>query len=148
MGKVAKIIIIGLASALLAGCKTKYVSVPEYHEKLVSRTDTVWKTDSVKDVQISIVQEVDSSYLAKIGIINPPEKAYLVQNTNNKTSVSSLIEHKTDTLIVRDSIPKIIIQEKELSKWQRLKMDAGGAAMIIAAALLLFILYRVYRKIT
>ena len=140
---IAAIIII----TFLAGCKTKYVTVPEYHETYVSRTDTVWKSDSVKDVQISIIQEVDSAYLHKIGIINPPEKAYLIQNSQNKEVSKSLIEHTTDTILKVDSVPKIIIKEKELSKWQHLKMDAGVAAMCIAAALLLlFLLKLLIRK--
>ena len=140
---IAAIIII----TFLAGCKTKYVTIPEYHETYVSRTDTVWKSDSVKDVQISIIQEVDSAYLHKIGIINPPEKAYLIQNSQNKEVSKSLIEHTTDTILKVDSVPKIIIKEKELSKWQHLKMDAGVAAMCIAAALLLiFLLKLLIRK--
>lgn len=139
--KVVMLVIVAIIIiAFLAGCKTKYVTVPEYHETYVSRTDTVWKTDSVKDVQISIIQEVDSAYLHKIGIINPPEKAYLIQNSQNKEVSKSLIEHTTDTILKVDSVPKIIIKEKELSKWQHLKMDAGVAAMCIAAALLLLFL--------
>lgn len=150
-GGLMKVVLLVIAAiiiiAFLAGCKTKYVTVPEYHETYVSRTDTVWKSDSVKDVQISIIQEVDSAYLHKIGIINPPEKAYLVQNTQNKEVSSSLIEHVTDTVLKVDSVPKIIIKEKELSKWQHLKMDAGVAAMCIAAALLLlFLLKLLIRK--
>lgn len=146
--KVAMLVIAAIITiAFLAGCKTKYVTVPEYHETYVSRTDTVWKSDSVKDVQISIIQEVDSAYLHKIGIINPPEKAYLIQNTQNKEVSKSLIEHTTDTILKVDSVPKIIIKEKELSKWQHLKMDAGVAAMCIAAALLLlFLLKLLIRK--
>ena len=146
--KVVMLVIVAIIIiAFLAGCKTKYVTVPEYHETYVSRTDTVWKTDSVKDVQISIIQEVDSAYLHKIGIINPPEKAYLIQNSQNKEVSKSLIEHITDTILKVDSVPKIIIKEKELSKWQHLKMDAGVAAMCIAAALLLlFLLKLLIRK--
>ena len=151
VGGLLKVVMLVIAAIIiisfLAGCKTKYVTVPEYHETYVSRTDTVWKSDSVKDVQISIIQEVDSAYLHKIGIINPPEKAYLIQNSQNKEVSKSLIEHITDTILKVDSVPKIIIKEKELSKWQHLKMDVGVAAMCIAAALLLlFLLKLLIRK--
>lgn len=147
MNVVMLVIVAIIIIAFLAGCKTKYVTVPEYHETYVSRTDTVWKTDSVKDIQISIVQEVDSAYLHKIGIINPPEKAYLIQNSQNKEVSKSLIEHTTDTILKVDSVPKLIIKEKELSKWQHLKMDAGVSAMCIAVALLLlFLLKLLIRK--
>lgn len=151
IGGLMKIIMLVIAAMIiicfLAGCKTKYVTVPEYHETYVSRTDTVWKTDSVKDVQISIIQEVDSAYLHKIGIINPPEKAYLIQNSQNKEISKSLIEHTTDTILKVDSVPKLIIKEKELSKWQHLKMNAGVAAMcIVVALLLLFLINFLIRK--
>lgn len=147
MDVVMLVIVAIIIIAFLAGCKTKYATVPEYHETYVSRTDTVWKTDSVKDVQISIIQEVDSAYLHKIGIINPPEKAYLIQNSQNKEVSKSSIEHTTDTILKVDSVPKLIIKEKELSKWQHLKMDAGVSAMCIAAALLLlFLLKLLIRK--
>lgn len=136
------VIVVIIIIAFFAGCKTKYVTVPEYHETYISRTDTIWKTDSVKDIQISIIQEVDSAYLRKIGIINPPEKAYLIQNSQNKEVSKSLIEHTTDTILKVDSVPRIIIKEKELSKWQHLKMDAGVAAMCISAALLLLFLLK------
>lgn len=141
------VIVVIIIIAFFAGCKTKYVTVPEYHETYISRTDTIWKTDSVKDIQISIIQEVDSAYLRKIGIIKPPEKAYLIQNSQNKEVSKSLIEHTTDTILKVDSVPRIIIKEKELSKWQHLKMDVGVAAMCIAAALLLlFLLKLLIRK--
>ena len=150
VGGLMKVVMLVIAAiiiiAFLAGCKTKYV-VPEYHETYVSRTDTVWKTDSVKDVQISIIQEVDSAYLNKIGIINPPKKAYLIQYSQNKEVSKSLIEYTTDTILKVDSVPKLIIKEKELSKWQHIKMDAGVVAMCIAVALLLlFLLKLLIRK--
>jgi hypothetical protein len=37
----------GLVCALIGGCKTKYVSVPEYHEVIVNKHDTLITRDSI-----------------------------------------------------------------------------------------------------
>lgn len=37
----------GLICALIGGCKTKYVSVPEYHEVIVNKHDTLITRDSI-----------------------------------------------------------------------------------------------------
>ena len=54
---------------LLTGCKTvKFVPVPEYHTLYKTRADTVWRMDSVRDVQWMTIKEVDSTQLAALGI--------------------------------------------------------------------------------
>lgn len=37
-----------MAVALLTGCKTKYIPVPEYHEVVVHHADTLLRVDSVQ----------------------------------------------------------------------------------------------------
>ena len=49
----------GLVCALIGGCKTKYVSVPEYHEVIVNKHDTLITRDSI--------YEKDSIYIVKSG---------------------------------------------------------------------------------
>jgi hypothetical protein len=49
----------GLICALLGSCKTKYVSVPEYHEVVVNKHDTLITRDSI--------YEKDSIYIVKNG---------------------------------------------------------------------------------
>ena len=49
----------GLVCALIGGCKTKYVSVPEYHEVIVNKHDTLVTRDSI--------YEKDSIYIVKNG---------------------------------------------------------------------------------
>lgn len=41
------LLIVGLVVLVLSGCKTKYVSVPEYHTEYIVRSDTFAKVDSV-----------------------------------------------------------------------------------------------------
>ena len=49
----------GLDCALLGSCKTKYVTVPEYHEVIVNKHDTLVTRDSI--------YEKDSIYIVKSG---------------------------------------------------------------------------------
>jgi hypothetical protein len=49
----------GLICALLGSCKTKYMSVPEYHEVIVNKHDTLVTRDSI--------YEKDSIYIVKNG---------------------------------------------------------------------------------
>ena len=49
----------GLVCALIGGCKTKYVSVPEYHEVIVNKHDTLITRDSI--------YEKDSIYIVRSG---------------------------------------------------------------------------------
>lgn len=49
----------GLVCALLGSCKTKYVTVPEYHEVIVNKHDTLVTRDSI--------YEKDSIYIVKSG---------------------------------------------------------------------------------
>lgn len=41
------LLIVGLVVLALSGCKTKYVTVPEYHTEYIVRSDTVASVDSV-----------------------------------------------------------------------------------------------------
>lgn len=49
----------GLICALLGSCKTKYVTVPEYHEVIVNKHDTLITRDSI--------YEKDSIYIVRSG---------------------------------------------------------------------------------
>lgn len=49
----------GLVCALIGGCKTKYVSVPEYHEVIVNKHNTLVTRDSI--------YEKDSIYIVRSG---------------------------------------------------------------------------------
>lgn len=109
MGRVILLIITTLL--ILAGCgaskQTEYVSVsmPEYHEHTESNKDSVHVTDSVSDTTTTLLLEVDSSYLANIGIINPPKKAWLLQKNHSRERKSKLTNIKNDSVAKIDTVP-------------------------------------------
>ena len=142
-----KICLLGLVLMLLSllGCRSaRYVPVPEWHTLYKTRADTVWRRDSVRDVQWMTVKEVDSAQLAALGIqIKGLKNALLIERNKLLQKISNEKTHKVDTVMQRDSIPVPYPVEKPLTKWQRWKMDLGGWAMGVAAVLAILVILKV-----
>lgn len=99
---------------LLTSCKTKYVSVPEYHTQYVVRTDTLTQKDSVYEKEIiRIWQKGDTIYRDR---------------EVEKASRQEINKSKTDTFIKRDSVylPKPV--ERELTKAEQRYITIGKYA--------------------
>ena len=129
-----KMLSIFLATLCLTGCKTvKFVPVPEYHTLYKTRVDTVQRWDSLyfRD-SVFIAAKGDTVYLTK---------------THWRERSRNVYHTKVDTVMRRDSIRVPYPVEKQLTKWQRWKMDMGGWAMGVAAVLVILVILKV-TKIT
>ena len=125
-----KLIFIGIIILCLTGCKTvKFVPVPEYHTLYKTRVDTVQRWDSVyfRD-SVFIAAKGDTVYLTK---------------THWRERFRNVYHIQADTIMKRDSIPVPYPVEKQLTKWQRRKMDMGGWAMGVAAVLVILVILKV-----
>lgn len=96
-----------------SSCRTQYIPVEtiktEYRVRDSIRHDSVYQQDSVYvTVKGDTVYEYKYKYLYKYQYIN-----------------------RTDTLMKTDSIQIPYPIEKQLSRWQRFKLDFGGTAMLI-----------------
>lgn len=95
----------GLVCALLGSCRTKYVSVPEYHREYVHRTDNLLRTDTVREREWMTVREVDSAQLAEMGLqLRGLKNAYLVERNRNSERSSDRYTVCADTIIKADSV--------------------------------------------
>lgn len=144
-----KIYLLGMVLAMLSltGCKTvRYVPVPEYHTLYKTMVDTVQRWDSVRDVQWMTIKEVDSTQLAALGIqIKGLKNALLIERNKLLQKISNEKTHKVDTIMQRDSIRVPYPVEKELTKWQRWKMDTGGWAMGVVAVFVVLFVVRLFK---
>lgn len=140
-----KILFLFFVIMSLTGCRTvKFVPVPEYHTLYKTRVDTVQRWDSVRDVQWMTVKEVDSAQLAALGIqLKGLKNALLIERNKLLQKISNEKTHKVDTVMQRDSIPVPYPVEKQLTKWERWKMDLGGWAMGVAAVLVILVILKV-----
>lgn len=148
--KVAKFLIAFVVIAalfMLTGCKTQYVPVTEVHTEYKHTVDSVRQIDSIFHEKETVVMQLDSAAMAEYGIqLKNAERAWLVRSKEMEREIARLMAKKTDTVVKIDSVPKIVIKEKELSKFQQLKMDAGGAAIFIALALILLLIIKLAMK--
>lgn len=107
------LVILMMLGGGFSSCRTQYIPVEtiktEYRVRDSIRHDSVYQQDSVYvTVKGDTVYEYKYKYLYKYQYIN-----------------------RTDTLMKTDSIQNPYPIEKQLSKWQRFKLDFGGTAMLI-----------------
>ena len=102
-------------------CKTKYVTVPEYHKEYINRTDTFLRSDTLFRLDSVVIrQQGDTTVIEKMRWQNRFVNVYKV---------------KTDTIMKSDSIRVPYPVEKKLSKWQQFRLDFGGWAMLVLGLL-------------
>lgn len=121
---------------MYSGCSPRYVTVPEYHYESHHTHDTISKVDSVWRERNTVIREADSTMLADLGIrLKQGERAILVLRNELERAMSQQREAVHDTIEHVDSVRVPYPVEKQLTRWQSLKMEAGG----IAFALLIII---------
>ena len=115
LGTALLIIMALTALYVLVGCRTKYVTVPEYHKEYINRTDTFLRSDTLFRLDSVVVRmQGDTTVIEKIRLQNRFVNVYKI---------------KTDTIIKTDSVRVPYPVEKKLSKWQQFRLDFGGWAM-------------------
>lgn len=108
---------------MLQGCRTKYVSVPEYHNVYVTKHDTLTKHDSVYQKEfVDRYVKGDTVFLTKTQV------DYRFRNIYKTLYRDSI---KTDSVHVPYPV------EKKLSRWQGLKMEVGGWAIGVLSVVVL-----------
>ena len=124
--RMALLIIMALTALyVLVGCRTKYVTVPEYHKEYINRTDTFLRSDTLFRLDSVVIRmQGDTTVIEKIMWQNRFVNVYKV---------------KTDTIMKSDSIRVPYPVEKKLSKWQQLRLDFGGWAMLVLGMLVVAI---------
>ena len=116
----------------LAGCKTKYISVPEYHTEYIVRSDTFAKVDSV------VIK--DSAFVYRNG------DTVIVNKVAYRDRYHNIYKVKLDTVFKRDSVSVPYPVERTLTKSeQRLitlgRLFVGFLFLLVGCVVLLFFWY-------
>lgn len=113
------LMILLILGSLLNSCRTQYIPVEtvrtEFRTRDSIRYDSIYHHDSV-----FVRMTGDTVYLYKYKYL------YKYQYVN-----------KIDTLMQTDSIQVPYPVEKQLSKWQRFKLDFGGIAMCVVIGIII-----------
>ena len=112
---------------------TKYVPVTEYKDRVVVKTDSFLKNDSV------YVHDSVSVYIRGDTVFN--DKYHLQYKDRY------IVRNKSDTLIARDSIPYKVEVGKQLSKTDRAFLNIGKIASVCLFIGILAFVGWVYRRV-
>ena len=122
--------------AMLPSCKrVEYVTVPEYH------SDTI----TTLKLQRDSVYVKDSVYVTK------ETKGDTVYLTRDRWHIAYRDKLKIDTAYISktDSVPVVKVVEKQLTKWEKLKINLGGVIMGIGVAvigMIVLLLWKIFKK--
>ena len=112
---------------------TKYVPVTEYKDMVVVKTDSLLKTDSVYvHDSVSVYIRGDTVFKYK----------YHIQYKDR-----CIVRNKSDTLIVRDSIPYKVEVGKQLSNTDRYFLKIGKIASVCIFIGIIAFIGWIYRKV-
>lgn len=129
--RVAIVIAICWVITLLTSCKTvETVRVPEVHTDTLIQTR--WRTDSVVMRDSVIIVERAGGRVERV-----------VQWRERLRTVTD-----TTYICLTDSVPVPYPVEKQLGKWEQLKVDYGGYALVAVIVLLALAIWlaRIYRR--
>ena len=112
------LLIVGLAVLALSGCRTKYITVPEYHTEYIVRSDTVASVDSVLlHDSVFVYHSGDTVIINKVAYRDRWRNVYKV---------------RTDTLLRRDSvyIPTPTAQTLSKTDWRLTTIGMLATAVV------------------
>ena len=128
MRRLVYIIILLMLAICFVSCRTQYIPVEsvrtEYKTRDSTRYDSIYQRDS-----IYTLIKGDTVYLYRYKYL------YRYLTTN-----------RTDTILKHDSIPIPYPVEKQLSRWQTIKMELGGWAFGIIILFTLIIIGQIIFK--
>lgn len=103
--------------SMFCKCTTvRYVPVTEYRDRYVNKTDTLMRTDSVwVHDSISVLIRGDTVFKDKYSIRYRDRFVY---------------RNKSDTVIVRDSIPYKVVEQTKLSKTDKVFLKIGKVSSV------------------
>lgn len=131
-----KAIIILVAAAMLAGCRTtKYVTVPEHH------TDTVYQVKQMRDSIYLHDSTFVREYVKGDTIFRDRDRWHT--HYVERLTVDTFYQSRVDSVL----LPYEVVKEvpRELTRWQRARIHMGELLLALIAAAAGFGLWRLKR---
>ena len=125
MSRICSLIILSL---FLVGCKTVYVPVETVKTEYINKTDTFIRKDSI--------------YYKDSVIVEKNGDTITIQKTKTVYKDRWIYKNSVDTLIKVDSVQVPYPVERQLTKWEKTKMDMGGIAIGGLVVVVIIVLLR------
>lgn len=131
------ILYILMAVALLTGCKTQYIPVPEYHEIVVHHADTLLRVDSVQ-LRDSVIMRVQGDTIVQE-----------VWRWRDRVKHDTRIVYRDSIRVDSVRVPYPV--ERKQTAWERTMQNVGKISLIILVTsicfMLVYLLLRARNKI-
>lgn len=131
------ILYILMAVALLTGCKTQYIPVPEYHEIVVHHADTLLRVDSVQLRDSVIIRLQGDTILQE------------VWRWRDRVKYDTRIVYRDSIRVDSVRVPYPV--ERKQTAWERTMQNVGKISLIILVTsicfMLVYLLLRARNKI-
>jgi hypothetical protein len=126
-----------MAVALLTGCKTKYIPVPEYHEIVVHHADTLLRVDSVQ-LRDSVIIRLQGDTIVQE-----------VWRWRDRVKYDTRIVYRDSIRVDSVRVPYPV--ERKQTAWERTMQNVGKISLIILVTsicfMLVYLLLRARNKI-
>jgi hypothetical protein len=142
---------------MLQGCKTIYIPVGTTDSTVIHHRDSIIfdtvNVDIPNEEKSEIVLQTDTSILqtslaiSEAYITEDGRLFHFLRNKNEKKLKVPV--HYVTSAITNNRIriePRVVEVEKKLNRWQELKMQVGGWAMVAIAALIIFYAIKICRR--
>lgn len=120
------ILYILMAVALLTGCKTKYIPVPEYHEIVVHHSDTLLRVDSVQ-LRDSVIIRVQGDTIVQE-----------VWRWRERVKHDTRIVYRDSVRVDSVRVPYPV--ERKQTAWERTMQNVGKISFFLIVISICFIL--------
>ena len=131
------ILYILMAVALLTGCKTQYIPVPEYHEIVVHHADTLLRVDSVQ-LRDSVIIRLQGDTIVQE-----------VWRWRDRVKHDTRIVYRDSIRVDSVRVPYPV--ERKQTAWERTMQNVGKISLIILVTsicfMLVYLLLRARNKI-
>ena len=120
------ILYILMAVALLTGCKTKYIPVPEYHEIVVHHADTLLRVDSVQ-LRDSVIIRLQGDTIVQE-----------VWRWRDRVKYDTRIVYRDSVRVDSVRVPYPV--ERKQTAWERTMQNVGKISFFLIVISICFIL--------
>jgi len=120
------ILYILMAVALLTGCKTKYIPVPEYHEIVVHHADTLLRVDSVQS-RDSVIIRVQGDTITQE-----------VWRWRDRVKYDTRIVYRDSVRVDSVRVPYPV--ERKQTAWERTMQNVGKISLFLIVTSICFML--------
>lgn len=120
------ILYILMAVALLTGCKTKYIPVPEYHEIVVHHADTLLRVDSVQ-LRDSVIIRLQGDTIVQE-----------VWRWRDRVKYDTRIVYRDSVRVDSVRVPYPV--ERKQTAWERTMQNVGKISLILIVISICFML--------